>query len=256
MHIARKAGYMDETFHKVFFEIHDNMPRQGPGSFASTKRAFDMISVPLDAAILDVGCGPGQQTFDLARLTHAKITAVDYYQMYVDEIQEKIASSTLSGQISVQQGDMNDLPFPPESFDIIWSEGAIYIMGFENGLKQWRSLLKPNGYIAVSELTWLRDDAPEHLLNFWQAEYDIKTIQDNLKIIKECGYKTVGHFALPANDWWDNYYSYIESRLPQFREKYKDDPDALQVIQMEADEMQMHKKYSDYYGYVFYVMQK
>jgi ubiquinone/menaquinone biosynthesis C-methylase UbiE len=242
--------------HPVFFEIHDNMPRQGPGSFASTKRALDMIHVPSNAALLDVGCGPGQQTFDLARLTHAKITAVDYYQMYVDEVVEKIARNTLSHQISVQQGDMNDLPFSPESFDIIWSEGAIYIMGFENGLKQWRSLLKSNGYIAVSEPTWLRDDAPENLVNFWQAEYDIKNMDDNLSIIKKCGYKVVGSFALPASDWWENYYSIIESRLPQFREKYKNDPEALQIIQMEADEIQMHKEYSDYYGYVFYVMQK
>ncbi len=246
---------MESKLEKVFFEIHHNMSRQGPGSFYSTKRAFDMIELPSQAHILDVGCGPGEQTFNLAQLTDAHISAVDFYQMYVDDVQHKITDKNLSHQISVHQGDMNNLPFSPDSFDLIWSEGAIYIMGFENGLKKWRTVLKPNGCMAVSDITWLRDDPPDHLKAYWLAEYPVKSIEANLQIIQQCGYHLIGHFGLPARDWWDDYYSLIESRLPKIREQCKDDPDALQVIDMEATEMDMHKKYSDYYGYVFYIMQ-
>ncbi len=247
---------MNDKQNRIFIEIHSNMPRQGPGSGASTKRAFDMIKLPEQSSILDVGCGPGQQTLDLARLTTSHITAVDYYQTFVDELSQRINTKDLADQISVQQADMNHLPFPPASFDLIWSEGAIYIMGFENGLGKWRSLLKPNGYIAVSELTWLRENPPQELQDYWLAEYTVKTIAENVDIIKKCGYDLIGHFALPARDWWDNYYSHIDARLPDFQQKYNNDPDALQVIEMEKIEMNMHKQYSDFYGYVFYVMQK
>jgi SAM-dependent methyltransferase len=150
---------------------------------------------------------------------------------------------------------MHHLPFKAECFDLIWSEGAIYIMGFKNGLQKWKSFLRPKGFIAVSELTWLRTDIPDDVSSYWLAEYPVKSISENIEIIHQCGYDVIGHFALPVRDWWDNYYSIIQQRLPLLRQKYADDPDALQVIDMEQAEMEMHKKYSDFYGYVFYVMQ-
>lgn len=247
---------MDDKILNIFFDIHNNMPRQGPGSAASTKRAAELIDWPDSAELLDVGCGPGAQTFDLARLTNARITAVDFYDMYVQDVRQKIIKQKLSHRISVQQGDMNDLHFAPNSFDVIWSEGAIYIMGFEDGLTTWRPLLKPNGYIAVSEITWLRDDVPNDLQDYWLNEYPVKSIDDNIAIINRCGYQPIGYFSLPAQDWWENYYNYIEPRLPDFQDRYKDDPTGMQVIDMEIAEIEMFKKYSDYYSYVFYVMQK
>lgn len=246
---------MDERTEKIFFDIHHKMPRQGPGSYASTKRAFEMLSLPTNAKILDIGCGPGQQTLDLASLTKAHITAVDLYPIYLDELEQRVKQLNFT-KVSIQQCDMNNLPFKPESFDLIWSEGAIYIMGFENGLTKWKPLLKPQGYLAVSELSWLRPDAPAELEAYWQTEYSIKSSDDNLDIVRDCGYSIIGHFALPAHDWWDDYYSFIEARLPGLYAKYNSDPVALNVLNMETEEMHLHKKYSDYYGYVFYIMQK
>ena len=247
---------MDDRAERLFFEIHKNLPRQGPGSFESTKRAFELVNAPSPAKILDVGCGPGKQTFDLLSLTHAHITALDFYPVFVDNVQRKIDAVGVKNRVRVEQGDMNDMPFDRESFDLIWAEGAIYIMGFKNGLEKWKAFLKPGGYIAVSEITWLKDNPPKELETWWRDQYPVQSTDANLDVIKNAGYKTVGHFILPAHDWWDDYYSHIEKRLPAFLEKFKDDPEALQVVDMEKVEMEMHRHYSDYYGYVFYVMQK
>ncbi|MEW6211383.1 MAG: SAM-dependent methyltransferase, partial [Acidobacteriota bacterium] len=129
------------------------------------------------------------------------------------------------------------------------------IAGFENGLKRWKPLLKAGGWMAVTQVSWLRDDPPQEVKLFWEEAYPaIKNIEENLKIIARCGYEIIDHFALPASAWWDGYYDPIERKLEAMREKYKDDPEALLAIEAEQTEIDIYRKYSDFYGYVFYVM--
>ena len=241
---------------EVFFEIHSDNPREGPGNFNSTKRAFKFLkNLPKKPIILDIGCGPGKQAFDLLKISDANITAVDNYQPYLDSIQNRINIKSLSNRLHVFNKNMVNLDFDTESFDIIWSEGAIYIMGFENGLNAWRKFLKPNGYIAVTEISWLKDNPPQDLYHFWNNAYPaIQSINDNLELIINCGYKPINHFTLPEDAWWD-YYNPIINKLPNLKEKYANNQEALTVIEEDEFEIELYKKYSDYYGYVFYVMQ-
>ena len=81
---------------------------------------------------------------------------------------------------------MFNLNYEDNSFDLIWVEGAIFVIGFEKGLRDW----KP-----------------------------------------------------------------IEAKLPFIKARYKDNKEALQFIGMEETEIEMFRRYSDYYGYVFYIMQ-
>jgi ubiquinone/menaquinone biosynthesis C-methylase UbiE len=149
-----------EKSNRAFFEIHSGLPREGPGCFAATQRAFDMLTLPPRPKILDVGCGPGQQTMDLASMCEGEIVALDNHAPYLAEVRARAARLGFSRRVTACLGDMAKLPFPSGSFDCIWSEGAIYIIGFARGLELWRPFLKPGGFIAVSEITWLRADAP------------------------------------------------------------------------------------------------
>ncbi|MFA6239899.1 MAG: class I SAM-dependent methyltransferase [Candidatus Hydrogenedentales bacterium] len=214
-----------------------------------------MQELPHHATMLDVGCGPGMQSLELALLTQGSIIAVDTHQPYLDELDRRALTSGLSSRIETRNRSMFELDFPDATFDAIWSEGAIYFMGFENGLRSWRRLLKPRGYIAVSEATWLRPDPPEAARAFWDAAYPAMTdIETNLALLRAAGYEDVGHFALPASDWWTDYYTPIEARIVHLREKYRNVPDALRVIDEEQKEIDLFREFSDWYGYVFYVM--
>jgi SAM-dependent methyltransferase len=242
---------------ELFFEIHSDNPREGPGNFESTKRAFESLSnLPDNPLILDIGCGPGKQTLDLLKLSDAKITAVDNHQPYVDFLTNKIFAECLEDQINVYNKDMNDLDYDEHSFDVIWSEGAIYNIGFEKGLKNWQKFLKPGGYIAVTEATWLKENPPNEIFDFWNTEYPaIQEIGANIEIIKSCGYKIINHFKLPESAWWE-YYNPIIKKLIRLKQKYTNDIEALALIDAEEKEIEYYRKYSDYYGYVFYIMQK
>lgn len=152
---------------------------------------------------------------------------------------------------------MFSIDFPKESFDIIWSEGSIFIIGFEKGLIEWKQYIKPNGFLVVHEMTWLKSNPPAEIYNYWRKIYpEITTIPKNLEIIKKCDYKIIGYFPLPEDAWWDLYYNPLENRINFLKEKYSNNPEALKVLNLEQQEINMYNKYNKWYGSVFYILQR
>jgi SAM-dependent methyltransferase len=249
----------------IFFEIHKDLPREGPGDSVSTRKALSLLKdLPSNPLILDIGCGPGMQTLDLARYTKGKIIAVDNHQPFLEQLHQRALAEGLTGHISTANQSMFELKFPEKSFDLIWCEGAIYIIGFEQGLRAWRPLLRgpnpasgnPGGHVAVTEISWLKPNPPEEVLSYWTAEYPgMRGIDENLRSLRVAGYRELGHFALPPSSWWTDYYTPIEARLPGLREKYCGNPEAKAMLDATQKECDIHRKYSDWYGYVFYLMQ-
>lgn len=242
----------------IFFQIHQGIPREGPGDSESTKKAFlKLVDLPSHPQILDIGCGPGFQTLDLAKLTNGTIIAIDNHSIYIDELKQKIQQPGLSAKIEVMAADMFNLDFPDEIFDVIWSEGSIYIIGFANGLKQWKKLLKPKGYIVASEITWLKPNAPQELADFWNTGYPaMQDIVGNCQILQDNEYKIIDYFVIPESGWWDHYYQPLEEKLQLFQQNYPDDLAVLEVINVVQQEINFYRQYSEYYGYVFYIGQK
>jgi len=248
---------MDEMNWDLFYEIHSGIPRQGPGDRDSTEKAYRLMrGLPEKPAILDIGCGPGKQTIDLLRISGGTVTAVDNHRPYLDQLTEELQKTGLMHRSKVSEGDMADLRFPDGAFDVIWSEGAIFIIGFGQGLESWKHLLKPGGYMAVSELTRLKPDPPAEAKAFWEGAYPaMQDIESNEKTLEKAGYETAGHFILPEESWWQDYYNPLQERVLLLRKKHKDNAEMLAMLAEEDRERASFKKYSGFYGYVFYVMQ-
>lgn len=248
---------MDKDTHlrNVFFDVQRGLPRQGPGSQDSTLRALAICSgLPAEPVVVDIGCGPGMQTLVLAKALGGRIVAVDYHQEYLDELKTHAETKQLDERIEIVAGDMRKLRFPENSFDLVWAEGAAYIMGFDNALMSWRKLLKQQGYVAVSELVWLHADPPRELAQFFSGAYPAMTdIQTNLATIRDSGYEAISHFTLPDSDWWTNYYTPLEDKLASLLRIYADDDAALEVVKMTETEIEMRRRYAQFYGYEFFV---
>ncbi|NJP07312.1 MAG: class I SAM-dependent methyltransferase [Chloroflexaceae bacterium] len=240
----------------VLYAIYDGIPRQGPGSNAATRQAWSLLpDVPPSPGILDIGCGSGIQTLELARLSGGRIIALDNHQPYLDALQQRAASEQLAAHIETLNCSMDAMEFAPGSFDIIWSEGAIYIIGFERGLSVCQPLLKPGGFLVVSHITWLTADRSPELAQFWHDEgVTICTAAENVQRIEQAGYHCLAHFPLPQAAWWDEFYHLIEQKLPALRQTYRDDPERLAVVHNQQHEIDLYRMYADQYGYVFYVM--
>ena len=243
---------------KVFYEVFEEMPRQGPGDNESTKRAFGkIIGVKENPSVLDIGCGTGMQTLLLSRLTDGKITAVDNHKPFIDLLKKKIAETGAGEKIEALIGDMGNLPFLDESFDIIWSEGSVFIIGFENGLGLWKRLLKRNGYLVISDLVWFKRNPPEDAVKFFSAEgANVTYYEDLFKVIASAGYELKDSFRLPDESWWTYFYAPMLEIVERKRIEHRGDKKSEDVLDMLQLEAEIHKKYREFYGYSFFVMKK
>ncbi len=240
----------------VFFAIHQGLPQEAPGSEASTIRALSLVPrLPARPKVLDVGCGPGRQTLILAQETGGEITAVDNHQPYLDELLARAEKQGLDERIITECCSMDDMRFDDVSFDLVWAEGSIYIMGFQEGLTSWKRFLRRDGSMAVTELSWLVDSPPEEVKSFFGEAYPaMQTVARNTEMIRESGYSLIDTFTLPESAWWDGYYGPMEKRISELREKHSQEPAILEVLDGEQKEIDLYRRHSDTYGYVFYVM--
>ena len=239
-------------------EYFSSISRQGPGSDESTQRALSMIhDLGDDSVIADLGCGCGSQTIQLALHTQAKVKALDLFPLFIDKLKERCRKAGVSDRVEAIEGDMCNLPFEKASLDVIWSEGAIYNIGFKRGITEWREYLKPYGWLAVSEASWLTDSRPSEIEDFWNEAYpEIDNIANKVQQLKDAGYHDVNTFVLPKECWIDNFYLPQREAQRLFLERYPDNKTAAELVANQRREAELYSRYSDYYGYVFYVARR
>ncbi len=218
----------------LLYEINQDQFREGFNKY--TRKAFQMLPELDKPRILDIGCGSGVPTIELARLSDGEIIAIDIDQSLLDILDRKIEEEGFQNRIKTMKCSLFEIDFPNESFDIIWAEGSISIIGFEKGLKEWNRLLKIGGFLVVHD--------------------DAKNLSNKLKKIPICDYKLVNYFLLPEDAWWTEYYEPLENRIKKLRDKYRYDPEALELLKKYQDEIDTFKRNPQDYGSVFYIMQK
>jgi cyclopropane fatty-acyl-phospholipid synthase-like methyltransferase len=244
---------------ELIIDLHKNAERQGPGSTQDTLQALEFVNLVDDREmkILDIGCGSGGQTITLAKNLTGQITAVDLFPEFLEALDSKSEKLGLIKRISTLKSSMDDLNFEKGEFDLIWSEGAIYIMGFEKGIENWKHFLVDGGYLAVSEMTWISNQRPEEIENFWNVEYpEIDTASNKIKILEENGFTLTGYFVLPRDSWLKNYYEPLESNFESFLKRNNYSDLARQIVAENQTEIELYKKFNKYFSYGFYIAQK
>ena len=152
---------------------------------------------------------------------------------------------------------MDSLSFRRESLDLLWSEGAIYNLGFAEGIDTFRPFLRPGGVIAVSEITWLRPDPPAGIREHWESEYSqIAPAAEKISTLERAGYDLLGYFVLPPGCWLENYYAPTEKRISAFLQRHAGVPEARILVKMERDEADLFKRFQQWFGYGFYIARK
>lgn len=250
-----------QTIHEfdlnIIREFFSNSERQAPGSPEETLKALSFIDgLTEKSKVADIGCGTGGQTMVLGQNTSCEITGIDLCPDYIEQFNRDAQSKNLQNRVKGIVGTMKNLPFQEEELDLIWSEGAIYNIGFKQGLSQWRKFLKQGGYIAVTENTWFSEDRPAEIQDFWQKAYpEIDTIPNKVAQMQEAGFLPIATYVLPESVWLD-YYNWQTLRRKFFLKKYKGNEAVEDFIDSQQYEAELYYKYKAYYGYAFYIGKK
>ena len=256
-----------------FYEIfHPGLPRLGVGDDACTLRALDILTdarrvqgLPdFMGPVLDIGCGNGPQTLVLAENTGERlegpIIAVDFYQPFLDELSRRAEARGLLQRIVTRRADMAALMAEPgderNAYDLVWSEGALFVMGFLDGLRGCRNLLAPAGMLAASELVWLRPDVPDECREFFAATYpSMLDVESILNAIGDMGYTVPGHFIEPESAW-ENLYGPLGERVEELALEHADNADNMALIESVRQEIDIRRRYAGWFGYLFLVLQR
>lgn len=256
-------GNEHKTVHEFDFnlicEYFSSVERQGPGSPEVTIKALSFIDNLTDKSrIADLGCGTGGQTMTLAQNAPGHITWLDLFPDFINLFNRNAERFNLQDRVKGVVGSMTEeLPFKNEELDLIWSEGAIYNIGFERGLNEWRQYLKRGGYIAVSESSWFTDKRPAEITDFWMAHYpEIDTIPNKVAQMQKAGYVPVATFILPENCWTEHYFAAQPEAQQKFLDKYAGNKTAEELVAGQCHERELYHKYKEFYGYVFYIGKK
>jgi SAM-dependent methyltransferase len=245
-------------FWEIFFEVYENLPRQGPGNRTCAARALGLCRELRESpAVLDLGCGVGGQTLQLAELTSGSIVAIDSHAPSIERLQAAVAARGLSHRVSAIVGDMARTGQPLGVFDLIWSEGALYNIGLREALRVCHGLLRPGGYLAFSDAVWRKENPPPEIRTGFDLDYPtMGWVEGDVAAIRDCGFELVGHFTLPDEAWWDDFYTPMETRIAELRRKYAGDVEASAILDELAEEPEMHRRYSGFYAYEFFVARR
>ena len=242
---------------QLICEYYSQLHRQGIGSPEMTVKALGFVDVGQPLRIADIGCGTGGQTMVIAHNTRGDITGIDTLPEFMDILNGNARKNNLHNRVKGIVGSMDNLPFQPEELDLMWCEGAIYNIGFERGLTEWRKYLKKNGCIAVTDASWLTGERPSEIEDYWTHHYPgITTVADNVYAMQKSGYVPVAVFTMPENCWTDNYF------IPQIPvqnallKKYNGNKTVEEFVEGCRHEEKMYHAYKEYYGYVFYIGRK
>ena len=248
---------MDEM--RLLIDLHRPAQRQGPGDNAHTLRAIELsgLAQRQQLKVADIGCGTGASTLVLAQALDADLTALDFLPEFLTELRQRAEQAGLGGRITCRASSMDALDFAPNSLDAIWSEGAIYNIGFENGVRTWHQYLKPGGVLAVSELTWLSAERPAELHAYWHAQYpEVGTAAQKIAVLERHGYSPLGYFVLDDACWLDAYYRPMQQRFAAFLHQHDHSEAARAIVAQEESEIALYEKYRSFFSYGFYIARK
>lgn len=244
---------------QLLMDLHKDGPRQGPGGDLETCLAVTLSGLrgTANLKIADIGCGTGASTLVLTRELDARVTAVDLHPEFLARLEHVARHAGVADRITTLSASMEALPFAEAAYDAIWSEGAIYNMGFAAGIAAWRKYLKPGGILAVSELTWLTSQRPEELQTHWQREYpEVDTASGKMAVLERLGFSPIGYFPLPEHCWLDNFYRPLQQRFSDFLNRHEASEAARLLVAAEENEISLYERYRSFVSYGYYIARK
>lgn len=242
--------------HTSFFA---DLPRQSPGNANCTQKILGAVrsELPAQARVLDLGAGTGEQTLTLLKhLPTAHVDALDKDAQFLVQLQQRVQQAGLpqvAERLQVLCADFQTCELPAQTYDLIWSEGALYFMGLPEALRHFKSALKPDGFFVFSSLTWLVDDPSREVQDYWAQHYpQMPTLMEQMNLFQELGYTLLEMQVLPETVWWESYYGPIQAAIAKARQQVSPPEHLIQHLEAEIE---MYAKYGAEYSYVYYALQ-
>jgi SAM-dependent methyltransferase len=234
--------------------LFGGMEKLGPGSDADTRHVLGLLPKRELRIVVDAGCGAGRQTLVLAKELGIRIHAVDLYPPFLNDLSRCAMDRGMADLVEVHCMDIKDIPGAFPHIDLLWSEGAAYNIGFANALSLWASAINPRGFAVVSEMSWMREQVPDSVREFFDSEYPgMNSVPQNIEAARSAGYKVLLIHTLPRETWVEGYYDILKPRATSLLNHH--DASVRELAALMIREIEIFELSENSYDYVFYVLQ-
>ncbi len=186
--------------------------------------------------ILDVGCGSGVSTIEIASLTNGNILAIDSDKESLSFFERYIKDSNLESNITIKHNSVFDEELRENSFDIITAEGLFNLIGFEKGLTYFSNFLKISGYFIIHD--------------------DSKNLSTKLKLIERLKFSVIDTIELDENIWGNLYVNCLKNEISQINKNNLDKINSKNSIKTAKDEIKMFENDPSVFKSTYYLLQK
>ncbi len=199
------------------------------------KRASELLPHLNFSRILDVGCGSGTVSIELAKLMNGEIASIDIDEAALDKFRSKLTRLELSNRITISNRSIYNTEFQPGIFEIVWEEGVIHLLNIKNALKEIQRILRINGFfVSLETKEWFKS---------------------NLELFFNHGFVIIEKMELPEQYWLKEYYLPLESKIEELKLIYKNSEE-LNKLKPFEDEIKMVKKNPKKFDCVYYIFKK
>ena len=201
-----------------------------------TLKILEILSEMKKTRILDIGCGTGVPTIELAKWSEGEVIGIDIDKQALARCNEKIRQEHLTSRVRTIHCSLMDMDFPDSYFDMIWAEGSVFVLGFKISLKDWRRYIIPGGYLVLHDAV---GDLPE-----------------KLSVAKGLGYVCVEYILISGDEWWNRYFNPLQKKIDAIRDTCKGNAEAMTFLNARQKEIDDFNSDREANGSVYIVLQK
>ena len=165
--MSTPKGYVDPQYLKFIAQLFRQYK----------ERTYQIMQIKPGDIILDVGCGPGNDTIALSKLVgdNGKVIGIDCDNTMIIEANKAAITAGVHSVVDHKLADATSLPFESNVFNSSRSERLFqHLTHPEKALSEMVRVTKPNGWIVVVDADW-------STLSFDTEEYEI---EHRLKIFR------------------------------------------------------------------------
>ena len=226
-----------------------------PAGKEFTLAAARFSGVNPSSKVLDIGCGYGDASCNLASEFRCKVTACDISNENINYARQAAIDRNVSHLITFVTADFQTLDYSNTPFELILAEGGLLsFISRRKGIEQSSNWLIPGGWFAFSDLVLLTENIPEEILSIFENDrFHYESEQSYRNLLSEIDLDI--HFmSLIPPSGWDNYYAHMARRLEDSRGFFADRKIKL-AFHREIDVFYRLEAYR-YIGYLFCIARK
>nr|AXL06426.1 SAM-dependent methyltransferase [uncultured bacterium] len=158
-----------------------------------TDKLAGMLSLRAGDRLLDIGCGNGEPAIRMATANDIMVTGISISEKQVERANDRAYKAELDDRVVFEYADAMDLPFPDESFDVVWALESLHHMPDRwHVIRQAARVLRPGGRLALGDFLLVPGPAgpeadAERVREVGKGVVTVVSLDEYLDHIREAG---------------------------------------------------------------------